>query len=139
MRYLLLMCLLVGCGPVWDGTFEGNIVIRYTCDDGSSGTDTIIAVWNLVEEANQLSVQTNGQCSPISGETRGNTAQLSGKQCPVNREPTYIWQTVLSSGTLTLREPSLDVTLVGYTRYGFADGTMGRCEEPGVGTLRRTR
>jgi hypothetical protein len=138
---IVMMCLaLTGCGPVWDGTFEGFAVSRQTCSDGSSSTDTFVYVWNIDDNRGALTITTNGDCSPLSATVQGNQAQMSRKECPVQVEPgVAAWQDILTGGTLTLREQSLDISLRGTLLYAFPDGTTGRCDGTIAGSLDRNK
>lgn len=119
-RMVLLagLAALAGCGPAFEGTWGGTLTINGNC---GVGTMQVPTTWTIDRTSGgQLEIVAGGSCDPYRATQSGATATMLPKTCAANL--------AVTSGTLTLTEPSLAVVIqvVGTgPNAGCSSGTTG--------------
>jgi hypothetical protein len=131
-KILAVVTLAAACGGAnWTGAWSGGLSLGGTCSDGSSGSSTENATWNLTEENGLLTITPNGgTCAQFQAEDEGTSARFEQKTCPPSNGSTATFGpgtlTLETSNTLLVDLNFMGVTSTNITCNGTASGSMIR-------------
>lgn len=128
--------VLMGCGPNFGGTFRGTLSNVETCSDGSGQNLSAAATFDITDKGGNLSFLVGGICDPLTAKAAGNTAAVASKSCPDQTSGGVTLRQTVTSGTLTLVEPNLSVSL-NASRVFSSGGASLTCTDAVTGTLVR--
>lgn len=125
---------LSGCGPNFGGAFKGTLSDATTCSDGSGSSTSFAANFEITDKSGALTIVAGGACDPFTAKAAGNAATLAPKACPDQTTGGVTLRQSVASGTLTLNDPSLLVSL-SLARVYSSGGASLTCSDFVTGTL----
>jgi hypothetical protein len=114
-RFLILLPLvaLAACGMDFSGTYTGRLSYQEQCSDGTGGVQSLDVTWivtNGDDDAVNVEVS-GGTCNPFVAKQDGDKATLQTKDCMPLLSGGRAIEVRITTGTLTLSEDILSVSL----------------------------
>jgi hypothetical protein len=108
----------VGCGPSWEGVFEGDAVSTFRCTDGSGDVQNVPEIrWTLEDLGESVTVAPRaGTCGAYTGRPEGNRLRMQPKNCPEFSAEGFLYRWTMSGGTLKLDGDNL----IGELRFSYS-------------------
>ena len=136
MALTAVTAMLVGCGPNFGGSFRGTLSNAETCSDGSGSSVSAAQTFDITDRGGTLTLLIGGACDPFTAKAAGNSATLAAKACPDQSSGGVTVKQSLISGTLTLNEPNLSVSMSASVVF-TSGGASLTCSDFITGTLVR--
>lgn len=137
MRRLLCavtLCLAVGCGPDFRGTYSGTLLQLGSCSDGSSINHADAYDWTFTESGSGGEVTFEGACSGIPVTYSGSQVTFGSKTCAPSASNGVTVSATMTDGTGTLDGKNMGVS-VHTTAVLSSASASGSCTSTLSGTL----
>lgn len=141
MRRMLVaaaVLALAGCGPGFEGTFEGLLSSRVVCGSAAD-TAPFAASWRLDDNGRAITITPDvDPCVNYTAIPDGATADVRRQSCPSYSGGGFHYYPDVTSGTITVDGDDLDVEMlftIRFTGSGVAAGAY--CTDTWTGTLHR--
>lgn len=138
MRAMIVVAAVLGvaCGPNFGGDFRGTLSVAETCSDGSGQNVSGPGDFQITDRGGQLTIIVGGACDPLTAKAAGNSATIAAKTCPDQTTGGVTLRQSIISGSLTLTEPTLAVSLSLSQVFSGAGPTL-TCSDLASGSLVR--
>lgn len=139
---VLVAMACAGCGPVWEGSFQGSLRAQSACANGIVVDELVNGVLELREVGNGvIAVDDGGICAPTSVSTAGNQGTVLRKQCQtlIDPEGRFTIDAFVTGGTLRLVEPTLTVDVQERYEINVRGQAPIACTGSTTGSLQRER